>query len=113
MSQFLQDNDEAKAIAIPQVFSKNSPTKNKFPLHVKPVDLSINEPFSMKKESNASSKSIDTDQPAQSAQADLGRNFLLLVNFLHIKELYYFMIHKGLILYLTLYQRVLTFDNPV
>ena len=32
----------------------------------------------------AYAKSIDPDQPAQSAQADLGRNFLLLNPFFHI-----------------------------
>ena len=33
---------------------------------------------------NTSAKSIDSGQPAQTAQADLGRIFLLLVYFLHI-----------------------------
>ena len=30
-------------------------------------------------------KSVDSGQPAQSAQADLSRNFLLYVNFLRVK----------------------------
>ena len=33
----------------------------------------------------ALTKCIDSGQPAQSAQADLGRNILLIVNFLHIE----------------------------
>ena len=42
---------------------------------------------------NTSTKSIDSGQPAQSAQADLDRNFLPKVNFVHIKGPYYLMIH--------------------
>ena len=34
---------------------------------------------------NASAKSIDPCQPAQSAQADMSRNFLLLDNLLQVK----------------------------
>ena len=37
-------------------------------------------------------KSIDSGQPAQSAQADLCRNFLPLVNFLQVKGPVYFRI---------------------
>ena len=37
---------------------------------------------------NTSAKSIDPDQTAQTAQADLGRNLLLLVKFLHINGPY-------------------------
>ena len=37
-------------------------------------------------------KSIDPGQPAQSAQADPGRNFLLIVNFLRMKRPVYCMI---------------------
>ena len=44
---------------------------------------------------NASAKSIDPGQPAQSAQADLGRNFLILVNFLLIKGPNYLTIHSA------------------
>ena len=52
-----------------------------------------NEPFSAEKGHNASAKSIDPGQPAQSAQADLDRNFSLLANFLHIRGLFYIMTH--------------------
>ena len=57
------------------------------------TDLHINEPFSVKKGPNASAKIIDPRQPVQSAQADLGKYFLLLVNFLDIKAPYYLKIH--------------------
>ena len=46
----------------------------------------------MKSRPNASAKSIDPGQPAQSAQSDLGRNFLLLNSNL-IKKI----LHKALI----------------
>ena len=36
-------------------------------------------------------KSVDPCQPAQSAQADMGRNFLLSLNFLHDKGPFYIM----------------------
>ena len=49
------------------------------------VDLHIYELFSVKKGLDASAKSIDSDQPAQSAQSDLGRNFSLSVIFQHVK----------------------------
>ena len=62
--------------------------KYKFPLHVKRVDLPINESFSVKTGLHAFAKSIDSGQPARNAQTDLGRNFLLLANFMHIKGLY-------------------------
>ena len=35
---------------------------------------------------NASARSIDPGQSRQSTQADLGQNFLLLSNFLHVQE---------------------------
>ena len=35
---------------------------------------------------NAPEKSIGSGQPAHPAQADLGRNVLLLVMFLHVKK---------------------------
>ena len=38
---------------------------------------------------NASSTSIDSGQPAQSGQADLGRQFLLLVHLPHAEGPYY------------------------
>ena len=41
---------------------------------------------------NASAKSIDSGQPARTAQADPCRNFLHLVKFLQVKGPYYFMI---------------------
>ena len=34
---------------------------------------------------NTAAKSIYPDQPAQSAQADLGRNYLLLTKFLYVQ----------------------------
>ena len=49
------------------------------------VDLLMNEPLSKKKGSDTSAKNIDSDQPAQSAQADLIRYFLPCVISLHIK----------------------------
>ena len=39
--------------------------------------------------SHASEKNVDSDQPAQSTQADLGRNCLPLLSFLHIKGSFY------------------------
>ena len=46
------------------------------------VDLHIYEPFSVERKGlNASAKSIDPGQPAQSAHAELNRNFLLVLNF--------------------------------
>ena len=38
----------------------------------------------MKRELNAFAKNIDPGQPAQFAQADIGRNFLLFVNNLNV-----------------------------
>ena len=49
----------------------------------------------MKRELNASAIGIDPGQPGQFAEADLGRNFLLLVNVLHIKGPYNLVIHFG------------------
>ena len=43
------------------------------------------EPCSVKRGLNASAKSIEQCQPAQSAQADMDRNFSLSLNFLHVK----------------------------
>ena len=40
----------------------------------------------MKRGLNTHAKRIDSGQPAQSAQADLGRNVLKLTNILHVKE---------------------------
>ena len=45
------------------------------------IDPHINEQLPLKRGLDAFANSIGSDQPAQSAQADLGRNFLLLVNF--------------------------------
>ena len=52
-------------------------TKKEFPFHVIHTALHIKEP-----------KCIGTGQPARTAQADLSRNFLLLVISLHIKGPY-------------------------
>ena len=41
--------------------------------------------FPLKRKQDASPKSIDPGQPAQSVLADLGRNVLLLVKLLDIK----------------------------
>ena len=38
---------------------------------------------------NASAKSIDPRQPAQSAQADMGRNFSLPLDYMHVKGQHY------------------------
>ena len=63
MSHFLHDddddNDNAKDIAIPRFFSENSRAKN--------------EPCLVKRGLDAFAKRIGPGQPAQSAQADLGR----------------------------------------
>ena len=50
------------------------------------LDLHVNELFSVKRELIVSANNIDSGQPAQPAQADLSRYFLLLVNFMDIKE---------------------------
>ena len=39
-------------------------------------------------------KNIDPCQPAQSAQADMGRNFSLSINFLHVKGPFYIIIQS-------------------
>ena len=57
------------------------------------VDLHIDESFSMNGGFNTSAKSIDRGQPAHSAQADLGRNFALLVYFHHSKRPHYLVIY--------------------
>ena len=41
----------------------------------------IREPCSVKRGNNTVTKSIDSGQPAQCSQADLSRNFLLLIYF--------------------------------
>ena len=45
-------------------------------------------------ELNVSAKSIDPCQPAQSAQADMGRNLLPIVQFLHVQVLVYVMMQS-------------------
>ena len=60
--------------------------KKKPTSHLLPVDLHINKLCFVKRGLNASSKSIDSGLPTQSAQAELGRYFLLYVNFLRIKR---------------------------
>ena len=50
---------------------------------------------------NAITKSIDTGQPEQIAQVDLGRNVLLLVSDLHAKRPSYYVIQLALIRSLT------------
>ena len=47
---------------------------------------------SVKKGLNAFANSIDPRQPAQSAQADVGRNFSISFNFLHVKGKFYIVI---------------------
>ena len=44
---------------------------------------------------NASAKSIDPCQPAQSAQAYMDQNFSLSLNFLYLKRPFYIMIQSG------------------
>ena len=50
------------------------------------------EPCCIKRGLNASAKSVDPCQPALSAQADMGRHFLLSVNFLYAEGPFYHMI---------------------
>ena len=45
----------------------------------------------MKRGLNVFAKSIDPCQPALSAHADMGRNFSLSLNFLHVKGLFHIM----------------------
>ena len=45
----------------------------------------------VKKGLNALTKSIDSCQPAQSAQADMSRNFSLFLNVLYVKRQFYLM----------------------
>ena len=52
------------------------------PSSLEPLNVGI-----VRERVNTSVKRIDSGQPAQSAQADLGRTYLLLVNFLHIKTI--------------------------
>ena len=49
------------------------------------VNLYSNDSSSLKRGRNATAKSIDPGQPAQSAQAELDQNFLLAGNFMPIK----------------------------
>ena len=59
-----------------------------------PSNLKINEACSVKRGLEAFAKSIDPCQPAQFAPADMGRNFSLQINFLHIKGPFYLMIRS-------------------
>ena len=43
------------------------------------VDLHMNDLLSVKSGRDASAKIIDSGQPAQDAQTDLGQNFLILI----------------------------------
>ena len=52
------------------------------------------EPCCVKRSLNASAKGIDSCQLAQSAQADLSRNFSLSLNFLHVKGPFYIVIQS-------------------
>ena len=55
-------------------------------------NVHTNKPFSVTREgagANVSAKTIDQGQPERPAQADLGRKFLPLVNFLHVKGPYF------------------------
>ena len=49
----------------------------------------MNETITVKRELNASEKSIDPCQPAQSAQADMGRKFSLFFNFSACQKTFY------------------------
>ena len=53
----------------------------------------ITQPYSVKSQLNASAKKINPGQPVQFAQADLGRKFLVSVNFLYVKGRVYLLIH--------------------
>ena len=48
-----------------------------------------NKPCSFKRELNTLAKNIDSCQPAQSAHADMSRNFLLLIIFIDVHETFY------------------------
>ena len=48
----------------------------------------------LKRSLNAFAKSIDPCQPAQSAQADMGRYFSPSLNFLHVKGPFYIVIQS-------------------
>ena len=64
--------------------------KNEFPLFGMYV---AHESFSLKKELYTPADSIDPGQPKRTVQAVLGRNLLLIVNFLYAKGLYHPIIH--------------------
>ena len=49
----------------------------------------MKKPLPVERELNASAKSVDPGRPAQSAQADLGRNFLLSVNFVYRRLIFH------------------------
>ena len=49
--------------------------------------ISTNKQCSLKRKLSISTKIIDSYLPARTAQADMSRCFLLLVNFIHIKRL--------------------------
>ena len=61
---------------------------DEFLLHVMRVDLHINVTLSLNMGLKSYAKSIDPGQPAQTAQADLVRKFLLLVISMHITNDY-------------------------
>ena len=62
-----------------------------FPLQVMHVNQQVNESLFVEQGLNASAKYIYSCQPAQSAQTDLSRNYLLVLSFMYIKGLYYHM----------------------
>ena len=60
-------------------------------LDIKDHVIVLNEACSVKSGLHAYAKSIDPCQPAHSAQADMGRNFLL--PFLQVEGPFYIMVH--------------------
>ena len=56
-------------------------------------DIDKDVSFSVKRGLYTSTKSIDPDEPAQFEQADLGKNLLLLVDFLHNYQMTFLLIH--------------------
>ena len=58
------------------------------------VDIHINDSYPLKNVMS-NTKSIDPGPSAQFSQADLGQNFLLLIDFLHIEGPYYLMSKVG------------------
>ena len=55
--------------------------------------IHINEPFSVKRVLDAAAKSFGSGQTSRMAQVDVGRNFLVKVNFLHVKRQFCFRIN--------------------